>query len=78
MSSQLAIYKELGVLSANVEAALKLTGMPKPAEDGAQERERVLIFTGQQPGASLNDGHFTAEAPEHLSEFQGDITAAQY
>ncbi|HEX7317985.1 MAG TPA: tetratricopeptide repeat-containing protein [Pyrinomonadaceae bacterium] len=46
VSSQLVIYKELGVLSANVNEALKLTGMPKPAEEGARERERVLIFTG--------------------------------
>lgn len=46
VSSQLAIYKELGVLSANVEEALKFTGLPQPAGDGAQGHQRVLIFTG--------------------------------
>lgn len=46
VSSQLAIYKELGVLADNVEAALSLTGDPKQDEDVEQERERVLIFTG--------------------------------
>jgi hypothetical protein len=45
VSSQLAIYKELGVLSANVEEALKLTGLPQTA-GGAKEHKRVLIFTG--------------------------------
>ncbi|MET0648293.1 MAG: tetratricopeptide repeat-containing protein [Pyrinomonadaceae bacterium] len=42
-SSQLALYHELGVLSANVEEAIKITGPPKHKAD---ERERVLIFTG--------------------------------
>jgi hypothetical protein len=53
VSSQLAIYKELGVLSANVEEAIKFTGLPQPTGDGAKERRRVLIFTGHmidEPG----------------------------
>lgn len=48
VSGQLAMYKELGVLSANVAEALKLTGEPPPADDGTQGRRRVLIFTGHR------------------------------
>jgi hypothetical protein len=44
--NQLAIYKDLGVLSANVEEALKLTGPPQPEGDDAEGEERILIFTG--------------------------------
>jgi tetratricopeptide (TPR) repeat protein len=46
VSSQLAIYKELGVLSANVEETLKFTGLPQSEGGGAKGRKRVLIFTG--------------------------------
>lgn len=48
VSNQLALYKELGVLSANVEEALKFTGLPKPPGDGAKGRQRILIFTGHR------------------------------
>ena len=44
-SSQLALYQELGVLSANVEEAIKVTGPPK---NKADERQRVIIFTGHR------------------------------
>ncbi len=43
--NQLGIYQELGVLAANVAEAVKYTGLPK-AKDGADKRQRVLIFTG--------------------------------
>ncbi len=46
VSNQLAIYNDLGVFSANVAEALKVTGLPKPAEDDTPGRQRVLIFTG--------------------------------
>jgi hypothetical protein len=46
VSSQLAIYQELGVLSANVEEALKFIGLPQSPGGGAKGRQRVLIFTG--------------------------------
>lgn len=44
--SQLTIYKDLGVLAANVEEALKFTGLPEPEEEDAEGEERILIFTG--------------------------------
>ena len=65
MRSQLAIYKELGVLAENVEAALKLTGGPEQAEDGAEERERVLIFTGHMIDAEAR------EAPRFPADREG-------
>jgi hypothetical protein len=46
VSSQLALYRELGVLSANVDAALGLTGPPQSGGGGGDGRKRVLIFTG--------------------------------
>jgi tetratricopeptide (TPR) repeat protein len=43
--NQLAMYNELGVLKANVDEILKLTGLPEQKGDGVG-RKRVLIFTG--------------------------------
>jgi hypothetical protein len=45
-SSQLALYEQLGVLKANVTAALDLIGRPKASGGGEKSRQRVLIFTG--------------------------------
>ena len=65
VSNQLAIYKELGVLAENVEAVLKLTGGLKQAEDGTQERERVLVFTGHMIDA---EGRATPRFPGDKEE----------
>jgi len=46
--SQLALYEQLGVLSANVTPALDFVGRPKTSDDGAKSRQRVLIFTGHR------------------------------
>ena len=42
---QLALYHELGVLKANVDAILQYTALPEEKGDG-DGRQRVLIFTG--------------------------------
>ncbi len=43
--NQLAIYHALGVMSANVDEVIKITGLPDD-EGAAKGRQRVLIFTG--------------------------------
>ena len=48
VSSQLAMYQQLGVLSANVAAALNFTGQPQSSAGAAKGRRRVLIFTGHR------------------------------
>lgn len=48
VSGQLAMYQQLGVLSANVQAALNFTGQPQSSDGGAKGRQRVLIFTGHR------------------------------
>jgi hypothetical protein len=53
VSSQLALYEELGVLKANVTAALDFLGRPQASDRGAKVHKRVLIFTGHmvdEPG----------------------------
>ena len=37
----------------------------------------VGVLAAQQLASGVDDGHATAEAPEHLPELQPDITAAQ-
>src|SRR5262245_6636753 len=37
----------------------------------------VLIFASEQLRRSLDYCHATAEAPEHLPEFEADVTSAQ-
>ncbi len=43
---QLAIYRDLGILSANVSEVFKFMGEAEPEGGGPKERQRVLIFTG--------------------------------
>jgi tetratricopeptide (TPR) repeat protein len=44
--NQLAIYRDLGVLTANVSEVFKFVGEPEPEDAGAKKQQRVLIFTG--------------------------------
>ncbi|HEU4597435.1 MAG TPA: tetratricopeptide repeat-containing protein, partial [Pyrinomonadaceae bacterium] len=44
--NQLAVYRDLGVLAANVAEVLKFVGEPQPEAVGPPKRPRILIFTG--------------------------------
>ncbi len=44
--SQLAIYRDLSVLTPNVTAVFEFLGEPEPEDGGPKKQPRVLIFTG--------------------------------
>src|SRR5438046_2739359 len=46
-------------------------------QDFTNRGRNVFVLTCNQPRSDLDDGHFAAKTPKHLSEFDADITAAQ-
>src|SRR5229473_1247820 len=48
------------------------------AEHGFQRRGDLGVFAAKQVRRLVDDGHLSAEAPEHLSELAADVAAAQH
>ena len=56
----------------SVEANVDVFGLENVADRGGN----ILVLAADQARAALDDGHFAAEAPIHLREFETDIAAA--